>query len=162
MKDEREKALSYTFRILGKKGYTEREIRGKLHQKNYKKEIREKTIQRLKELGYLNDRKFAQEFIERSLFRRPAGKYLLAKKLQEKGIKAKIVEESLEKFYPEKEEDLAKEAGEKFLPRLNSLPLEKKKARLFSFLSRRGFPSEMCIQITKQMTENRKQRTEKF
>ena len=151
MKDEGEKALNYTFRILSKKGYTEGEIREKLYQKGYKKEIREKTINRLKELGFLDDRKFAQEFIERYLFRKPAGKYLLAKKLREKGIKAKIVEESLEKFYPEKEEDLAKKAGEKFLSRLNSLPLEKKKARLFSFLSRQGFPSEMCVQTTQKL-----------
>ena len=62
-----------------------------------------------------------------------------------------IVEESLEKVYLEKEEDLAKKAGEKFLSRLNSLPLEKKKARLFSFLSRQGFPSEMCVQTTQKL-----------
>jgi len=151
MKEEREKALNYTFRILSKKDYTEREIGEKLYQKGYKKEIREKTIGRLKELGFLDDRKFAQEFIERRLLRKVAGKYLLAKKLQEKGIRKEIVEESLEKVYPEKEEDLAKKAGEKFLSRLNSLPLEKKKVRLFSFLSRQGFPSEMCVQTTKKL-----------
>ncbi len=151
MKDEGEKVLNYTFRILGKKGYTEREIEEKLYQKGYKKEIREKTIDRLKELGYLNDRKFAQEFIERCLLRKAAGKYLLAKKLQEKGVRKEIVEESLEKVYPEKEEDLAEKAGEKFLSRLSSLPLEKKKSRLFSFLSRRGFPSEMCVQTTQKL-----------
>ncbi len=134
-------ALSRAFRLLGQRNYSEQEIQHKLEAMRFHVTIIDRTIARCRELGYLDDAKFARDFVKAQLARRPQGKLRLRPALLRKGISAKLADEILGEFFASVDTArLVEEAAEKFLSRrAKAIPADKLRKRFADHLVRAGF-----------------------
>jgi len=141
LEEDLKAALNRVFRLLGQRNYSEQEIRRKLELARFHEEIIDRTIARCRELGYLDDAKFARDFVKAQLARRPQGKLRLRPALLRKGVSAKLTDEILREFLASEDTArLVEEAAEKFLSRrAKSMPAEKLRKRLADHLLRAGF-----------------------
>lgn len=83
-KTKSKKPLEYALRILSMRDYSEYTIREKLIFKFGIKEANE-TVEKLKEFNYINDLRYAENFISSKLVS-GYGIYVVVRKLKEKGI----------------------------------------------------------------------------
>ncbi|MBI3576443.1 RecX family transcriptional regulator [Candidatus Gottesmanbacteria bacterium] len=142
------KLLNAAFRFVSYRPRSQKEIRDFLEKKLKKYKLYAPTVigkimDRLKELGYVDDTKFAAWWVEQRSLHRPKGKRLLVEELRRKGIFTQtiILDERL----------LAAAAAKKKLPRWKLLsPLEKKK-KMYDFLGRRGFSFEVIRTVVDEV-----------
>ena len=109
----------------------------------------EQAISRLTELRYVDDVAYAEAFITSRNRSKPKGKALLSLELSRKGVD----QDSITTLFARGENDgeselaLAQKAFAKKQKSLAHLPLMVQKKKLFSFLLRRGFRSEIVSSI---------------
>ncbi len=146
--------LNYAFRLLSRRDYSESELLKKLHSRAKLLEIPEaeassvikKVFDRLKDLHYLDDQKFAKRFLESRIAVNPRGKFLLKFELKQKGIPAEL----FEKLWEEggyREEDLARKLLERNKRISSGISMESRKKKAFSLLSSRGFALDTIYSI---------------
>lgn len=147
-KDQRIKALEKSFRWLGMRPRSRKEIEKKLKEKGFAKKIIKKTLKKLEEYGYLNDKKFAQSWLEaRKLTGK--GKFVVRRELREKGIRENLAKKILARYSPKEEIEIAKNLIERRRARYKDLnPLERKQ-KIARYLASRGFSWEAISQILK-------------
>lgn len=101
------------------------------------------VIEKLNAAGYLDDRKFAETFIQSRLRNKAHGRARIERELRARGLNPKLVREELEKIYPvEAEREPLLQALERKLRSLHPPMDAKKLSRLYNHLLRRGFPGE--------------------
>ncbi|CBE68388.1 protein of unknown function [Candidatus Methylomirabilis oxygeniifera] len=105
------------------------------------------ALDRLKEEGYLNDRRFASAWAKGRLWTKPMGPYRLSRELEVKGVETQLVREVLEDVYEEGEEPVARRAMAGKLSALGGRPVPSRTASVARFLHRRGFSGEMIRQL---------------
>lgn len=153
-KDQKNKALEKSFRLLAVRPRSKKELEKKLKEKGFALKIIKNTLKRLKELGYLDDKKFAQSWLE-SRKALAKGKYVIQKELREKGIAEEIVKKTLERYSKKDEIKIAyqllrkKMKGFKKEGSSGSLFLQKQK--LAHFLASRGFSWETIKEALKKI-----------
>lgn len=166
-----EKLIQYALRIIAKKRYTSFEMekklklfeakQGKIAQRKLEEDLEEgleclnevastkslpnadigKVLDRLKELQYLNDSGYAEDYIADRIRFRPRGKFLLARELKNKGLDSDLIQKALEKQTID-ESEIAAKAMERRLKQWQDLPLQKQRERAFRFLASRGFDQD--------------------
>lgn len=143
--------LNASFRFLSFRLRSEKEIKQFLFKKAQKKRlidisVVDKVIDRLRDLGYVDDKKFASWLVEQRRGRKPKGARAIAQELKAKGVAEEMVEEVLSKSSDE-EHETATRAVQKKLPLWSRLPILARKKRLYDFLGRRGFSSETIYRV---------------
>ena len=115
-----------------------KEVADKLARKKIDPDKIEATIVRLKNEHFLDDAAFAGLWVRNRLATKPEGKYLVKRELQQKGITADQIERALNENYTLAEDEVIKEL---LRPRVDfeNLNDPKKRKRIISWLSRRGF-----------------------
>ncbi|MCX6811463.1 MAG: regulatory protein RecX [Candidatus Berkelbacteria bacterium] len=136
--DERAKVMNKAFVYLARRNHAEKELKSKLLKKFPKGALVEKTIERLKELGYINDEKFVREWIEYRLNTKPRGRILIKRELLTKGVNIELVEKILDLVY---NRDIERKELVNLLDLRRKRYSQNKKGRnkLISYLLRRGF-----------------------
>lgn len=145
LQDQLEKAKNYSFLLLKFRLRSERELIERLKSKKFDPAVIKEIVDFLKLKDFINDEVFASAWI-RSRLKKPLGLRKIRQELQIKGIDKDIIDKKIEeakKSYSEYEtvEYLARKRSE----RLKGLEPKKARARLFSYLVRRGFSSEAAI-----------------
>lgn len=143
-----EKIYNYSFRLLGLKPYTEFEIRNKIKGrfKKIQAEDLDEVLNKLKELKYVDDEKFAKDYIYFRVQVSPRGKFLLKQELYKKGI----ADEFIQKAINESEIDevaLAKELFEHKSKALQNYDQQKRKEKMMRFLQSRGFGYDVIKEV---------------
>ena len=118
-----EKAYEYAVFLLSLKLRTIGELVEKMQKRGYVEIVVEKTIEQLKAQKYLNDRQYAEVFLENLKAYRNLGFYGIKKKFMEKKIPSAIIESILEEgFTLSDEEKIARRllAKEHFEPKKKS------------------------------------------
>jgi regulatory protein len=105
------------------------------------------ALDRLKEEGYLNDRRFAIAWARGRLRTKPMGSYRLSRELGIKGIESQLVREVLEEVYEEGEEWVARRAMASKLSTLGGRPAPSLTTPVARFLHRRGFSAEIIRRL---------------
>lgn len=147
----REKALRYiSYRMR-----SEKEVRAKLLEQEFHPSVVDKVTASLKDLGVLNDRKFAEAYIHDVMMKKPSGVALIRLELRRKGVEKSIVEDALASFIgTETQTALAREAARKHMRRSRmsrkKVELPKQQKRLSDFLARRGFSWETIKSVMKE------------
>lgn len=137
-KNQYEQVLNKAFVYLARRSHSEQELKAKLQRKFFQEAQIKKVITRLKKLGYLDDVKFAQEWIEYRLNFKPRGRMIIKQELRVKGVAIELVEKMLDLVYNGDREK--KELARLFNSRVNKYPRTRKgKNKLISYLLRRGF-----------------------
>ncbi len=139
-----DKYLNKTLHFLSFRGRSEKEIQDYLQKHKAPIEIILKIIAHCKNYGFINDEKFAQDWIHSRSTYRLKSKRIIKIELIKKGIDPDIIEEVLKRgseIEPNDQEQ-AKKLVEKRLPRYKDLPREVIFQKLAGFLARRGFDWE--------------------
>jgi len=147
MEDELyQKLLGFGLNYISIRPRSEKEIRSyilkKINRWKAPPELFEKVLNRLNELGYVDDLKFARSFITSRNRSRQKGKMLVRIELQKKGVDGELIEKAQELLKTDgndNEADLARIAATKKLRGLGRYDRKSQRNKLYSFLARRGF-----------------------
>ena len=130
------------------------EVRRKLAGLGYRPDLVAGAIERLGELGYLDDDAFARAWVESRDRARPRGERALRDELRLKGIDRSIVDQVLDERREVNGEGAApdREAAERLLARnaraLDRIPdPRKRRERAYALLARNGFDPEICREV---------------
>lgn len=110
----------------------------------------EAVIQRLQELGYLDDRAFARWWVENRQQFRPRGAFVLRQELRQRGVAEHIIEEVLGAVVPVERETVEGLARRR-AARLRGEDRAGFYRKLSAFLLRRGFAGEEVSAIVAQL-----------
>ncbi len=134
-----------SFVYLSGRNHSKYELKLKLLKKSYNKHLINFVLSDLQRLNYLDDREFAKQYINAKL-KKKKGIRLIKLELSKKGVRREIIEEVSAKFL---DDPRMKEAA-KFLSEKKLKVLQRKdqtnlqiKQKLFSFLSNKGFTTEI-------------------
>jgi regulatory protein len=148
MKDKNQ-ALKFAIKLLSIRKRSVFEIRKRLKQKEFEKDIINETVEELSEYKYLNDEEFAEAYINDRINFNPRGSFLMKKELREKGVAENIVNEKIKELFPEeKEMELARKAAKKKMGTLNK-DLEKNKIyqKIGLYLQAKGYASYIIREV---------------
>jgi regulatory protein len=140
---EYDRALNYCYLLLKYRNRAEKEIIDKLKQKNYCETTINLVINKLKSLNFINDEKYATEYIKYNL-EKGKGIIYIKNQLIKKGIKKEIIADSIDKLKPtaDSEYESAKLLFNKKIKQYENLPVNKIYNRISGYLARRGFSLE--------------------
>ena len=143
----------YALKSLGRAMRTEAELRRLLHQRAEAGPAGEAAVTtvlaRLKEHGYLNDQSFAETYARLRQENEKLGQRNVRQKLQQKGVAAPIINETLEARYAATDEEtLARQHLER--KRIRKPENEKETARVMRRLVAAGFSTGVIYKILRQ------------
>lgn len=88
----------YAMDVLSKYPKTEKELRIKMYQHGYDSQMVIKTLEKLKVENFLNDKMFAESYLNSEVMRKGKPLFLVQQKLTMKGIDPKIIAELSNQF----------------------------------------------------------------
>jgi regulatory protein len=151
---DREKLLNVALRALGGRAHSSGELREKLRRRAQSDEDVDAVLAKLKEAGYLNDRKFAEAYAAARLEDQGLGKMRVLRDLRQRRVAPKLAEQVTELTYRQTNET---ELIEEFLRRKYRgkqlgvfLSEEKNLASAFRRLRYAGFSAGQSIRVLKR------------
>ena len=147
--------------LISLKDRTKKELQLKLEEKYQNKVAILRAIEKLEELGYLNDLNYAMSYIESKTY----GKNRVSYNLFQKGVRKDIVEKAYLALDEEKEENVEDVKLEKLIEKkgkkvnINNERDEKKikeEQKLIQYLARQGFSLDKIFKKVKEYKENYK------
>ena len=118
--------------------------------------VRELVLERLKANGWLDDQRFAAQWVENRVAFRPRGKKALALELKQRGIQATDIDQAVQEL---DEEELAYQAAQKVLGRYKNLDQNTFRRKLYDLLVRRGFSYEVVLPTIHRCWQENRQNT---
>jgi regulatory protein len=148
--------LTAALRMLARRPYTVAEMRRALEKKYPDSSQVPKALARLRELHYLDDKKFAEHYASSLARNRAYGRQRIRRELKAKLVDYRQIEPALQQAFVEtSEQELLERTLEKKLRSLR-LPLTRAKlASLCQSLLRRGFRSEDIMKAVRARPELR-------
>src|SRR5580658_7220637 len=151
---DREKLLNVALRALGGRAHSSGELREKLRRRAQSPEDVDAVLAKLKEAGYLNDQRFAENYAAARLQDQGLGKMRVLRDLRQRRVAPKLAEQVTEQTYQQTNEtDLI----EQFLRRKYRgkqlgvfLSEEKNLAAAFRRLRYAGFSAGQSIRVLKR------------
>ncbi len=134
--DAYRKGMEKAFRLLARRPRSEKEITDALLRADFPPPVCTRIIHRLKEMDYLDDRAFADWWIENRAEFNPRSRWALHQELSQKGVSNAIIEDVLSQF---DDQTLAMTAAKKRAHRWKHLPPQQFETKMMGFLQRRGF-----------------------
>ena len=147
---ERPLAMTRALNVLGYRARSEGELRERLERAGYAGGTVEAVVERLRELGYLDDEEFARN-AAREKARRYGPRRILVD-LRHKGVDDEVAREAVEdEFSGDEEMEAASAAAER---RYNTGERSDALARrVYGFLARRGYSAGVCAEIARGYRE---------
>lgn len=135
-RSERPSAFDKAVELLARRTHFRAQIADKLGSRGYPRDEVEAAVGRLEDLGYLDDRSAARDFVQGKLARGPLGRRRLMADLSRRGVDSEVIREVLDDLLPDDENPAAREAAESWLAKKGPDPRPDALAR---HLARRGF-----------------------
>ena len=139
--DAREVAFQNALVVISYRPRSVHEVQKKLKEKGFDETVIGLVVERLKEGGLLEDKEFAQAWIENRTVFRPRSQKLMALELRQKGVPDEVVQEALVESVDD--ETLAYQAAIQYARRLKKLEWLEFRKKLSAYLARRGFSFEV-------------------
>jgi regulatory protein len=149
-KDEVESAYVRVMRYLATRGRSRHELEQYLQGKGYAESVREAVLERLEADRYVDDVRFANEWLENRSTFRPRSHAQVRMELRLKGVPEEIISETLSKT-EYKDADLAVEAARKAFRQLEKLDWLTFRVKMGNALMRRGFNYSVAQEATKKV-----------
>ncbi len=146
-----QQAVDRAYNYLSYRPRSREEVRRYLRRKETPPETIEAALARLDRLDLINDHTFASFWVESREQFSPRGARALKNELRMKGVEREVVEEMID---DEKDEERALRAGRKkalTLVRIPGMDFATFRARLGSFLQRRGFGYEVSTRTIRAL-----------
>ncbi len=143
--DQLHHARNHAYLLLSYRARTAAELRTRLARKGFGPEVVQATLDRLRELGLVNDEQFARQFAEDRVSLGQKGKWRVRAELARRGVAREQIEQAIAGA-PD-ETAAARSAALKFRERNRRLEPDVLKRRLYGFLARRGFSLDTIRQV---------------
>lgn len=145
---EKERAKNAAYRFLSYRARSTFQVEKKLKERGFSGEIIRETIDRLKELGFLDDASFGVALAKELATIKGYGRFQVEKRLKEKGIEGEVLCQAIEKVFSEVDEFEAARrlALKKTKGHLNSV---EDKAKIGRYLYGRGYSWDIITEILK-------------
>lgn len=154
MDDEAKNLLNDAFRFLSFRARSKQEMIGYLERRCQKRSLNpefvSQVLSRLEEMDYIDDETFARNWINARSQRKGLGQIRLKMELKRKGISELIISRALATSLLSQtgsEMSLAKKSLEKKAERWQRLPVLQCKRKVYDFLIRRGFSSNIALHL---------------
>jgi regulatory protein len=136
-------ALAAAYAYLNRRERTESELRAHLEARELTEDEVQAAVDELTELGYLNDARYAQLFVEDKRNLEGWGAERIRRGLRERGVDRALVEQALSAGAPEQEMDRALELLRRRFPQPPSDRRDRDRA--LGMMIRKGFDSELAL-----------------
>ncbi|QXE86135.1 recombination regulator RecX [Geomonas nitrogeniifigens] len=138
---QRGSAFDCSLRVLTLRDHSEGELRKKLSGKGYEEGEIEASVARMKELGYLDDLRFARSFASSALRNGKGVGPRLKLELSRRGVAGNIVSQVLDEMALEySEAELLTQLMQRRYPGFDAATAsDKEKRRIVGYLQRKGF-----------------------
>ncbi|WP_321493222.1 regulatory protein RecX [uncultured Desulfobacter sp.] len=134
-------AYHQALRYLSKTPKTIRQMAEYLADKGYDANIIEQIISQLVSLNYLNDRAFAENYIESRIRHKPKSVFALGYELRQKGIDPALSEQLLTDY---NDMELALKAVDRKRQTWKTLSESERRKKMTNYLRYRGFDYGVC------------------
>ena len=143
-----EQARALCLRLLTARARTRAELTGQLAKRGYPDDVSARVLDRLTDVGLLNDADFAEQWVHSRLANAGKGKRALAAELHTKGVDNDVITSVLGDINPDAERARAEELVRKKLRReiLSDDDLRLRR-RLVAMLARRGYSQTMAYEV---------------
>ena|SRR5579862_9308584 len=101
---DRDKLLNVALRALSGRAHSSGELREKLRRRAQNDQDVDAVLAKLKEVGYLNDRQFAESYATARLQNQGLGKMRVLRDLRQRRVAPKLAEQATEKTYEKTDE----------------------------------------------------------
>lgn len=149
--EEMMRAKKFALELVREDIYSKTQMSRHLEKEGFSDETVETIVVELIQSGHIRDRKYAEKWIQRRQKSNPRGRKLLKMELIEKGVDRKTAEQVVNEVNENDEERLALQIAEKQAKKYKKLSHQVAQRRLHGFLTRRGYDSELIIQIIHQV-----------
>ena len=140
-------ARTIALRKLTAKACTRHELDRALQAKNVPEGVIDGVLDRLQEVGLVNDASFAVDWVSSRQQRRHLSRRLLRRELQAKGVERSHIDSALDQVDRNAELTSARDLADRKLASMNGVAREVQYRRLAGMLSRRGFDSAITTQV---------------
>jgi len=138
-------------RFIGHRLRSEHEVRLRLARNDVPTDIIERVLEDFRRVSLLDDRRFAQAYVADKLRFNPVSKDLLHRELRKRGVEKSLIEEVLaEQVNEETEKETARTLASSFMLRLERCQTDVRKRRMFAYLRRRGFTSDLIRDVLRE------------
>ncbi|HVV45533.1 MAG TPA: RecX family transcriptional regulator [Bryobacteraceae bacterium] len=149
---------SYSLRILGGRAHSTGELRQKLARRAADENDVESTIARLKDCGYLDDRRFAEGYAAARLSNDKFGRARVIHDLRQRRVAPPLAERTVQHVYQEVDEEGLIEAWirrkYRMEPREGLFQEDKDLASAYRRLLRAGFRTGDILRVLKRFAKN--------
>src|SRR5262249_27142482 len=109
-------------------------------------------LSRLKELGYVDDKAFADSYVNYRISAKPLGRRRLARELARTGVHRETVDRALEEAFEETREEALIDRAIARRKRASGPPTDRRSARRwFDHLTRLGFDGDLIARKLREM-----------
>ena len=149
-KDQQAEVYQKAIDYISYKPRTTQEIQRKLQQAGYEEFLIEDAIKKLSDNGLLNDKNYAEQWVEERLQIKPRSKRALIYELRKKGISNKLIQSAVEDV-----DDFQSgyEIAGKRLSRYEGLSKFEFRKKLGNYLAGKGYTFDVISEITQRLWE---------
>jgi regulatory protein len=147
--DAREVAFQNALIVISYRPRSVHEVQKKLREKGFDDTVIDLVVERLKASGLVEDKEFAQAWIENRTVFRPRSQRLMALELRQKGVPDEVVQKALVDSVDD--ETLADQAAIQYARKLKNLEWLEFRKKLSAFLARRGFSFEIIGPLVRRV-----------
>lgn len=144
-------AWECALRLLGIRAHCERDLTNKLRQRKFEKKIITAVISECKRLEFIDDIKFAREYI-RELLDRGSGVKLIKSKLMQKGLPGSVIDNEIQEMMSDNDElEAARIAYRKKAPSLKKeTDPRKKREKYYRYMLSKGFSYDIIKEVAEE------------
>ncbi|MCV7278572.1 recombination regulator RecX [Mycolicibacterium flavescens] len=154
-----EQARNVCLRLLTARARTRAELAERLAKRGYPEDVSERVLDRLAEVGLIDDADFAEQWVQSRRANAGKGRRALIAELRTKGVDNEIIDAVLADDDPEAERARAERLVADKLRREKLTDDDTKLARrLVGMLARRGYSQTMAFDVVKVALANERER----
>lgn len=144
-----EQARALCLRLLTVRARTRAELEAQLAKRGYPDDVSRSVLDRLTEVGLIDDADFAEQWVHSRRINAGKGKRALAAELRNKGVDDEVIDEALAGIDAGAERQRAEELVRARLRRERMTPEDEPKVmrRLVGMLARRGYSQGMAFDV---------------
>ncbi|HEY5822415.1 MAG TPA: regulatory protein RecX [Propionibacteriaceae bacterium] len=140
-------ARGVVLRKLTAQSRTRHELDQALRAKDVPDDVAQEVLDRMEEVGLVDDATFAHDWVESRQQRRQLSRSALRRELQTKGVDRDHIDEALATVDVDDEYQAARALAERRAHSMAGLPRDVAYRRLAGVLARRGFNGELCGRV---------------
>ena len=154
-----EQARALCLRLLTARARTRAELAGRLAQRGYPDDVSMQVLDRLADVGLIDDADFAEQWVRSRRVNAGKGKRALAAELRNKGVDNEVITAALSDIDAGAERERAEQlVNDKLRRERNTEDEAKLTRRLVGMLARRGYSQTMALDVVKVALANEHER----